>query len=366
MRPRRPRRENQQILEEASTWFVEMSEGEVLAEARREFDDWLRASPEHVRAYLKVAALWEDAPRLPRLEPAERERLFGAARREAHIAPLDRIPTMIAPPPERHRRPQVLRRHPLLAGSLLLGLTALAFWTNAQRGLYATGIGEQRSITLSDGSLIELDAHSRVRVELSPSLRAIELLEGQALFHVAKDHARPFIVRTGTASVRAVGTQFDVYRRAADTVVTVVEGQVAVSADASERFSGAPATPGPPSSTTPSPSRAADEQPTPLSAGQQLTLSPHARPLPQAADVAAALAWTERKLIYASSPLAQVVDEYNRYHEKPLRIRDEALEQMQVSGVFSASDDAALLAFLRAQPNVSVHDTDRDIEISSR
>ncbi len=89
-------------------------------------------------------------------------------------------------------------------------------------------IGEQRSIALADGSTLELNSRSKVRVRYSEHERALELLEGQALFRVAKDTSRPFIVSCDGTRVRAVGTQFDVNKKRGGTVVTVVEGQVSV------------------------------------------------------------------------------------------------------------------------------------------
>jgi len=89
-------------------------------------------------------------------------------------------------------------------------------------------VGEQRSIALADGSIIDLNARSRIRVRLSKDERDVELLQGQALFHVAKDNSRPFVVRSDTTVVRAVGTEFDVYRKKNGTVITVLEGRVVV------------------------------------------------------------------------------------------------------------------------------------------
>ena len=89
-------------------------------------------------------------------------------------------------------------------------------------------MGEQRSIQFEDGSTVDLNSRSKIRVKYSKQERDVELIEGQALFHVAHDTSRPFIVAVGATRVRAVGTQFDVYKKSNGTVVTVVEGRVAV------------------------------------------------------------------------------------------------------------------------------------------
>jgi hypothetical protein len=112
-------------------------------------------------------------------------------------------------------------------------LVSAVTWLFEFQNVYATGIGEQRTVTLSDGSTVELNSQSRLRVAFHPHERDVELLEGQALFHVAHDRTRPFLVQSEGAKVRAVGTQFDVYRKSDGTVITVVEGRVAVMPESS-------------------------------------------------------------------------------------------------------------------------------------
>src|SRR5258708_14766281 len=94
--------------------------------------------------------------------------------------------------------------------------------------VYITALGEQRSIQFADGSTVELNSRSKISVKYSQQESDVDLLEGQAVFHVAHDVSRPFIVAVGATRVRAVGTQFDVYKKSNGTVVTVVEGRVAV------------------------------------------------------------------------------------------------------------------------------------------
>lgn len=352
---------NSQILEEASTWFVELSEGHLTDKVREQFSDWLRASPEHVRAYLQISALWEDAPLLGK----------GAEDVEALIARTSAAGNVVRVGKDRQPLSVRSRRFvtPLrsaLAASLVLVAIGSAFWLQ-QRGVYETAIGEERSLTLADGSTIDLNAQSRVRVHFTATERSIDLLEGQVLFHVTHDTARPFIVHSGAASVRAVGTQFDVDRRSGETIVTVVEGRVAVLPDSLLQpvsvkavDSSAPAISAPDFALI-GPGGAGGLL---LTAGEQVTLTAQATSRPTRTDVTAAIAWTQRKLVFASSPLTQVADEYNRYHQKRIVIRDRRLASFLVSGVFSATDSRAFVAFLRAQPNLTVHETDTEIEIS--
>jgi transmembrane sensor len=96
--------------------------------------------------------------------------------------------------------------------------------------VYETAISQQRTVTLADGSAVQLNTHTRLEVQLSGKLRELHLLEGEALFTVAHDTTRPFEVHVGEAVVRAVGTQFNIRRDVRDTTVSVLEGAVHVSA----------------------------------------------------------------------------------------------------------------------------------------
>jgi transmembrane sensor len=114
------------------------------------------------------------------------------------------------------------------------------WYLNVRMPVYATTFGEQRSITLDDGSVVDINSHSKIRVRYSATERDVELLEGQALFRVAKNASRPFWVSSATTRVRAVGTEFDVYKRRSGTVVSVIEGRVAVLMNAETISAGAP------------------------------------------------------------------------------------------------------------------------------
>jgi transmembrane sensor len=232
---------NRQILDEASEWFVDFRVGDVDAEARARFDEWLRRSPEHIRAYWEIAKTYVELPPQNSVGKLKAEELIAYAYSDANVIPFD--PRASEPQTlrsesadegskeggTRQSRPR-LRRPFFAAASVAFALViAGAVWWQVQRyPLYATDIGERRSITLADGSTVDLNACSQLRVEFTNSERRVELLDGQALFQVAKDKARPFIVHSGAATVRAVGTQFDVYRRDSGTTITVLEGRVAV------------------------------------------------------------------------------------------------------------------------------------------
>jgi transmembrane sensor len=338
------------IVAEASEWFIDFRAGDVDGEARLRFIEWLRRSPEHIQAYLEVSGVWSE---LPSSDPEGRfdiASLIARARNEPDVIPLSQLIPRLPPAPPA-AEPRALRkptRRPVLAAAalaLLASIAALFLWigSDAARS-YSTGIGEQRTIQLADGSTVELNARSRVTVRLTEHRRDVALIEGQALFSVAKDKQRPFVVRAGDAQVRAVGTEFDVYKKQAETVVTVVEGRV-------ETYSGADG---------------ADAAAIMLSAGEQLTVLPHTVTKPTRADTAAATAWVQKRLIFEETPLNEVAEEFNRYNRRPLAIDDAELQKLKISGVYSSTDPASLISFLRSQNSINVIETENHVRVVRR
>jgi transmembrane sensor len=402
---------NRQILDEASEWFVDFRVGDVDAEARARFDEWLRRSPEHIRAYWEIAKTYVELPPQNSVGKLKAEELIAYAYSDANVIPFDprasEAPTLRFESADkgskeggtRQSRPR-LRRPFFAAASVAFALViAGAVWWQVHRyPLYATDIGERRSITLADGSTVDLNARSQLRVEFTNSERRVELVDGQALFQVSKDKARPFIVHSGAATVRAVGTQFDVYRRDSGTTITVLEGRVAVYAGArtaqadSAAKSIAPESNVPPQPTLARASRRNSQSSSPapgvsvaptsistpglsdssgsaaiyLDAGEQVTVSPDAAGtlLPQHADVTAATAWMQRKLIFEGSKLSDVVSEFNRYDRRQIVIEDPKLADFQISGVYSSTDPASLVLFMRDQ-GLKVTESNNQIRIGA-
>ena len=252
-----------------------------------------------------------------------------------------------------------------LVAALAAGLTYLAIRPTAT---YVAAIGEQRSVNLEDGSAVELDARSKIVVRYSERERRVELVQGQALFHVAKNASRPFIVKAGDTLVRAVGTEFDVYQKRSGTVVTVVEGRVAVLTDHAAAPDGrGPRRVGtglPPDSNlafpTTAPARPGNIM---VAAGEQLTVTPKLIQISEHPNVANATAWTQHRLVFESDSLADVADEFNRYNERQLIVADPRLKSFHVSGVFSSTDPTSLIRFLRARPELRLIETDTAIRI---
>lgn len=369
---------NAQISEEAVAWFVEFREGEVGAQDRQRFDAWVRLSPEHLRAYLEVAAIWSHSAGIDPERQIDLDALRERARAEDNVVELGMAEAVRATGRVHSGRQRLMRRPAALAAACVLVLLMggmLAVGVDFLRApLYSTKVGEQRSFSLVDGSVVSLNSRSKLRVRFTRHERRIELLEGQALFSVAKDPKRPFVVRSGDVHVRAVGTQFDVYRKTRGTTVTVVEGHVAVS-NVSEPPAPKPAPEAVPArppavrnaaipeALVPKDAAAAADRNVYLSAGEQLTVMATETALAAQADVAAATAWTQRKIILESASLDAVAEEFNRYSPRRLRIIGPTPANLKFSGVFSA-DPAFLIRFLKERPDLRIRETDSEIIIT--
>jgi transmembrane sensor len=370
---------NTQIYEEASDWLVKNREGELGPQEKKRFDAWLRESPQHLSAYLEMSAIWENVSALDLSQSPSPDELTARVRAEANVFPLDleRSEHDARDNSHDHRGRRALYA---LAASILLILTATAGRLYTQRNTYATDVGEQRFIVLNDGSTVELNARSRIRVRYTETERDIELIEGQALFRVAHNATRPFIVHSDTARVRAIGTQFDVYRKKTGSIITVVEGRVAVASAVNSGLnesSDSATAAGNAQSIAALEARPSEVL---LRAGEQLVLAKAGTPpaldsdrraagearTPKRANIAAATAWTKRSLVFDSSPLTDVAEEFNRYNTRQLVITDPQLADFHVSGVFSSVDPQLLLRFLRTQPELNVEETDKEIRISRK
>jgi transmembrane sensor len=350
---------NTQIYEEACEWFVTSRAGDLGEAGRRELDRWLRQSPEHVSAYLEIAAIWNEGPALDTQRSAETLVANALADRRN----VSRLPVVSEERPPSHEpghervpnAPSPLMRRWALAASIAacIVIVGILAWSRVLGiEVHSTKLGEQRSIVLADGSTVDLNSRSRVRVRYDESSRAIELVEGQALFHVAKDPARPFVVTSGDLRVRAVGTQFDVYKKISGTVVSVVEGRVAILS-------------------TPLPGEAKHAPVVGsdsaggvvLSAGKQVTVSSGVLREVSHPNIAAATAWKQRQIVFESASLSEVAEEFNRYNARELVIEDPDAFRFHVSGVFASTDPGSLVRFLRGYPGLEVLENRSKIRI---
>jgi transmembrane sensor len=197
----------------------------------------------------------------------------------------------------------------------------------------ATGHAERRRIAFSDGSVVTLAADSRVQVSYLPKERRLRLTEGEALFKVAHDKSRPFVVETRHGEVVAVGTMFDVSVGKREAQVTVVEGVVRVALSE----------PGQAGSVA-EPIEKLARKGERLSFGIMKGAGGNTGFIRQAADVDAdnAIAWTRGRLVFQGEPLSEVIAEVNRYAKDRVVLTDPRAASVRVYGVVNQGDTAAV------------------------
>lgn len=290
----------QEIDLKAADWAARVDRG-LSPEEERVLDAWLATDPRRLGAYGKVLAIAAHSERARALAPNFDPAKFGT-----------------------RAKPAVSRRALLMGGggaiaASIAGLTVVGLVGRGQT--YNTRLGEVKVTPLADGSVMTLNTASRVVVEFSDTQRSIRLLEGEALFDVAKDAGRPFLVDAGETQVRAIGTSFTV-RRLGDAPIQVLvrEGVVEVNRHAA--------------SATFRPVRATANTRV-LSSASSTSVA--AAPVEPAA-IRRELAWREGRIAFQGETLGQAAAQFSRYSETRIAIDDPAIAAEQVTGLFQAND----------------------------
>jgi transmembrane sensor len=230
------------------------------------------------------------------------------------------------------------------ASAFMLLAALLLYWPGRASGEYLTGMGERRSIPLADGSAVIMNTQSHLRVRFSARGRDVELLAGEALFSVAHDPQRPFRVHARHTIVEAIGTEFSVYLDNAGARVAVTQGRVRVFANP-----GQGAIMLNPYGLTWADSTQTTLEPPPevtISAGHEARISRDSSTFPGFEVASRSLAteelqrhtaWVNGQLAFAGEKLTDVVDEFNRYNWRKLRIGDPRIADMRVGGWFRST-----------------------------
>ncbi|CAM3748233.1 Protein FecR [Pseudomonas reidholzensis] len=298
------------LYEQASLWHVRLREADADDALRDAHRRWLAADPLHAHAWAETLQLWGQLAM-----PVARVRAEQQARwHSRHGA---------------HRRFKQLA----LAACLVASVTLGALWQqDALDGLgsdYHTAVGERRSVELADGSRVELNTHSAIDVDFSEGRRTVRLIRGEAWFAVHKDPNRPFIVSVPFGQVKVTGTRFNVRLQAQQATVSLLEGRVELSGAGQVAV---------------------------LEPGQQSRLLADGLTPPDAFDAQTVDAWRQGQLVFYRTPLKAVISELERYHPGYIFIRNPALAELPVSGVFSTRERGAALRALHDTLGVEVQE----------
>ena len=293
-----------QIDEEAAVWTWRLDAGALSASQRCEFESWLRHDPRHRRTFEQFTRTWRSLDRLCEIK------------REEKIATLARATGRWG---GRGRSPALWGIAAALCLAVIGGAWLLGQW-RARGEEFSTVVGQERIVTLADGSVVALDTNTRIKVRFTRARRDIYLLRGEAHFHDVRDQARPFYVHAGEARVQAIGTQFEVRLRADRQVdVLVNQGLVEVRAQLG-RASSAPRVQS-------------------VSAGEQLSIDGPRVQVESVSprQIAEELSWRYGALVFYNEPLARAAAQVARYTRARIVLRP-GVGRLRISGRFKTDD----------------------------
>lgn len=347
---------SRQIERAAAAWLARRDAGQWTRGDQAELEAWLAASTARRVAWIRLEAAWRESGRLkalgagvtvgtvpvrgrwtqpplsgvrdalPESPPLQPEMAHGPGSSQAPD-PVDPASLRFAP---RQRREQ--RRNGFAAAAaaaVLVAAVALGwrYYPTAEPMAYRTAIGSVESMSLADGSEATLSSDSRIVVALSRRERHVDLQQGEAFFHAAKDPGRPFVVSAAGHRVVAVGTRFSVRRDGANLRVVVTEGLVRLESDPSHGH----------------------RWPTTLLPAGSVATTDASGTLVQTGSVEQAeqyLSWRDGFLSFRDTPLSAAAAEFNRYNARKIVIGDPAVADMRVGGNFRWSNTDAFVRLL--------------------
>lgn len=311
---------NDEVVDTAARWLARRYGG-LSAEEERAFGAWLASDPRHAAAAADLEKAWSvlSAPGRAQQGPIAQARHRV---REQHRTRARRRTTAIV----------------ALSFAAAVVLAVVSYPHFVPAAPEVTRIAVRPDVRqLPDGSTAQLNAGAEILPAYVPEKRLVQLLQGEALFSVAKDTGRPFVVVAGGVEIKAVGTAFTVRFAPHQVEVLVTEGTVAIAAPAPD---GAAATPG----SAPAGSvllTAGNRRVIPLAAGV-----PSAVAAVTPTQIAAALAWRDRRIEFTRTPLTEAVELFNRQNGLQLRIADAKTGGFEISGIFWADDPESFARLL--------------------
>ncbi|RTQ88895.1 MULTISPECIES: FecR family protein [Stenotrophomonas] len=325
---------------EAMDWFLRNREGALDEAGRLAFLDWMKRSPEHVRAYMRALALHRQVGEALQ-SPLADEAAVPPRQVAAKVVPL--FGSVHAPPRAVPRRGRARWWVAAAAACIALLGVGLVPQVMPTKQLYSAGQGELRDLVLPDQTQVRLNADSRLRVRMGWFSRKVELLQGEATFDIARDR-RPFEVQVNGLEIRDIGTVFDVSRRLQSTRIGVVSGEVEVWSQGADAR------------------RLAQ-----LGEGRVVQVDARSHVV-ESLDLPLSmlLDWQQRKVSFLDERLDEVAAAFNRHNQVQVRVLDEGAASARLSGSLDAHRIGALQAFLERDPRFVVRREGDTVRVGSR
>jgi transmembrane sensor len=312
----------ERVRERAAQWAIARREQETWTESNQvELDDWLAQSPVHMVSYLRIQSAWDRADRL------------AAMHTPSNRTGIDRA------------KPLIWRISTMAIALAIVGfvITSVVLPKSGEKA-FSTPVGGRATVMLADGSQIELNTSTSIRVSDDAADRAVWLDRGEAYFSVKHNPSRPLVVLVGGHRIVDVGTKFLVREDGTQVRVSLIEGSVNFQSTSQRSKSDTPLKPGDVAVATAS------------------SLSVTREPVAKLADE---LGWRTGLVIFKHARLSDAVADINRYGQKRVIIADPAVGDLKISGAFPVRDTDLFARVARTALGVRVEDRD-DIIIISR
>ena len=334
------------IEQQAADWLLRLDteQGPSQAELKR-LRAWVERSPAHREQFKRLTQYWHCTTLPADLSFSPANSSESEATKATSVSAFQRLFS------SGWRGTAILGTALSLTAALAMGLLMDNSSGISGNGIYETRTGEQNSITLVDGSVIQLNTGSRIHVNFVDNQRTVSLMAGEVHFEVAKDTTRPFIVKAREGLVRAVGTAFTVRLQPQALKVVVAEGKVALATSLDK--------PNSDNNTAETVKRAVDRGY--LVEGQTVDFVPEAdkglgneiQQLKQD-DLDQQLAWRRGMLLFAGEPLSEVIAEVNRYTSIDIKIIDAQIADIRIGGHFKVDETDAMLQALEMSFGIQV------------
>ena len=328
------------IKDQALAWYIRLADGQAQASDWAEFTKWLEKDPKHGQVYDDIELAIVDVVALHKGSMDAKNSAENSAENSTeNIIHLDQKRRKAG-------RTSVWANTVRLAGlaAVLIAALAVLFTINQPRAahtqLYATNIGELKSIVLDDGTQINLNTNTRLSVTMDKKSRHVHLENGEAYFDIANDNSRPFVIKAMGTKITDIGTAFSVYIASDGLRVSVADGLVDMHTQA---------------------------QTVRLSKGQKGVQKKGQDSIDIASiDIANISTWRDGVLVFEDAPLSVIVPELNRYFTMPISLQDGAVGAVTFSGVLNFSDQNKLLNSMQALMPLRVHQQDGYFLLSSK
>jgi transmembrane sensor len=318
-----PRAPSSRARAEAAAWLAKLHGTRRTAQMESGWRRWIAEHPDHASAWELATESWGDSSDLSAVLPTRRV--------PRGLTWFDKTP---------------LRT---MAAAAVVFAIAIGAFHYIYKPALTTGVGEQRTLNLIDGSRVELNTNSRVIVQFDDHTRKVSLESGEAYFAVAHER-RPFIVLAGDRKIVALGTSFVVSRDAEGDgalSVTLIEGRVAVAPAAAIDVLAPEHT----------------REVTLLDAGKRWTAARHVPPTIDSPSIEKETAWRRGQLVFDNTRLIEAATEFNRYNAVQIKIDSEDIGNIPVGGIFRTGDAITFATIVADAHHLHLTQNDREIHL---